>query len=206
MTIASPQTVGMASGAWCPYGLPGDLPADQRIDDGQAVVFETEPLAERLEFLGAPVLDGRCLGRPAERLPRRAPVAGRAGRRGDARQLRRAQPHPSRQPCRAFAARAGPRVPGVGCKLNDIGQAVPRRPSHPAGADQRLLADDLAVAASAATVTLFPAESRLELPVRPPRPEDERAAPLRAAGGSPPPGHSVVTRPPSRASAAPRST
>ena len=40
--IASPQTLGMASGAWCPYGMPGDLPADQRIDDGMAVVFETD--------------------------------------------------------------------------------------------------------------------------------------------------------------------
>lgn len=45
-----------ASGAWCSFGLPGDLPGDQRHDDAQGCAFETEPLTERLVVLGAPLL------------------------------------------------------------------------------------------------------------------------------------------------------
>src|SRR5690606_34513923 len=40
----------------------GELPGDQRSDDGGSVVFETPPLAEPLELLGFPVLEAmlRC--------------------------------------------------------------------------------------------------------------------------------------------------
>ena len=31
------------------------MPSDQRSDDGQSLTFDTEPLAEGLEILGAPV-------------------------------------------------------------------------------------------------------------------------------------------------------
>ena len=53
----SPETVGVAAGNWCPYGLGGsspDLPLDQREDDAVSLVFDGEPLEERLEILGAP--------------------------------------------------------------------------------------------------------------------------------------------------------
>ncbi len=36
--------------------MSGELPADQRPDDGRSVTFDTQPLAERLEILGAPVV------------------------------------------------------------------------------------------------------------------------------------------------------
>lgn len=55
--IASPESTGMVAGAWCPYGTPGDDPADQRGDDGNSVVFDTAPLEERLEIFGAPVVE-----------------------------------------------------------------------------------------------------------------------------------------------------
>ena len=58
----SPETVGAGGGVWCPYGLGGsspDLPVDQREDDSKSLCFETEPLAERLEIMGAPVLNLR---------------------------------------------------------------------------------------------------------------------------------------------------
>ena len=62
MDHRSPETVGVAAGNWCPYGLGGsspDLPLDQREDDAVSLVFDGEPLKERFEILGAPevVLD-----------------------------------------------------------------------------------------------------------------------------------------------------
>ena len=57
MDHRSPETVGVAAGNWCPYGLGGsspDLPLDQREDDAVSLVFDGEPLDERLEILGAP--------------------------------------------------------------------------------------------------------------------------------------------------------
>jgi uncharacterized protein len=56
IAIRTPQFLGTASGSWCGFGANADAPCDQRADDGMAVCFETEPLAERLEILGAPVL------------------------------------------------------------------------------------------------------------------------------------------------------
>lgn len=52
----SPELTGRFSGSWCPYGI-GDLPGDQRIDDGQSLVFDSLPLEESLEILGAPLLE-----------------------------------------------------------------------------------------------------------------------------------------------------
>ena len=54
--IHTPQTMGARQGEWCGHGLDPDLPADQREDDGCSVVFETDPLTEAVEILGAPVL------------------------------------------------------------------------------------------------------------------------------------------------------
>jgi hypothetical protein len=53
LRVASPATTGIAGGAWCPFG-PAGLPGDQRPDDERSLCFDTPPLAERLEILGAP--------------------------------------------------------------------------------------------------------------------------------------------------------
>ncbi len=55
--VRSPQTLGHTIGKWCPYGLFPDLPGDQRDDDGGALCFDTEPLAETIEILGAPAVE-----------------------------------------------------------------------------------------------------------------------------------------------------
>jgi len=53
------QTVGSASGAWCPSGAGGvedlntELPSDQRIDDARSLVFDSPPLDAPIEILGA---------------------------------------------------------------------------------------------------------------------------------------------------------
>lgn len=56
-TIRSPLTVGLFAGKWCSYSATPDLPHDQRQEDGGALVFESEPLAEQMEILGAPEVE-----------------------------------------------------------------------------------------------------------------------------------------------------
>ncbi|MEN1891185.1 CocE/NonD family hydrolase [Streptomyces mirabilis] len=53
-TLKSPLSVGQFAGKWASYNAPPDLPYDQREEDGGSLVYETEPLPERLEILGAP--------------------------------------------------------------------------------------------------------------------------------------------------------
>jgi uncharacterized protein len=57
VSIRSPLDVGMASGKWCSYAHPGDQPTDQRLDDSGSLVFETEPLGRALEIAGDAALD-----------------------------------------------------------------------------------------------------------------------------------------------------
>jgi putative CocE/NonD family hydrolase len=60
LSIRSPESVGIASGEWCPFGLGGvgpELPLDQRIDDGGSLVFDSAPLTESLAILGAPIAE-----------------------------------------------------------------------------------------------------------------------------------------------------
>ncbi len=55
--ISSPQTVGLASGAWCPHGVEPDQADDQRVEAGGCLNFDTEPLTSDMEVLGAAVVD-----------------------------------------------------------------------------------------------------------------------------------------------------
>ncbi len=54
--VRSPQTAGLAAGDWYGFGAEGESPVDQREDDGKSMVFDSDPLMERLEILGAPVV------------------------------------------------------------------------------------------------------------------------------------------------------
>ncbi len=56
LDICSPQTLGWTAGEWCAYGACADQPADQAVEDGQSLCFDTPPLAEDLEIIGAPIL------------------------------------------------------------------------------------------------------------------------------------------------------
>lgn len=55
-TIQSPLSVGLFAGKWCSYSATPDLPHDQREEDGGALVFDSAPLKEPLELLGAPTV------------------------------------------------------------------------------------------------------------------------------------------------------
>jgi len=56
LSFTSPQTTGLRSGEWCAFGSEGEMPRDQRPDDGGSLVFESDPLPAPLEILGAPQL------------------------------------------------------------------------------------------------------------------------------------------------------
>ncbi len=56
-TIQSPLSVGLFAGKWCSYSATPDLPHDQREEDGGALVFDSAPLLEPLELLGAPTVE-----------------------------------------------------------------------------------------------------------------------------------------------------
>ncbi len=51
--LSSPLTTGAAAGSWCPFGSPDELPRDQAEDDTRSLVFDSQPLRERTEILGA---------------------------------------------------------------------------------------------------------------------------------------------------------
>ena len=170
----SPQTVGLAAGEWCSFGVDGDLPGDQRADDAGSLVFDSAPLMERVEIFGAPVvvLDV-AVDRPAAfvavRLNDLAPDGGSARVTYGVLNLAHRSGHD----------RPVPMEPGrryrVQLSLNDVAHAF--APGH------RLR---VAVSTSywpivwpspeAVTVSVFTGASCLELPVRPPGPDDGRLA------------------------------
>lgn len=54
IVVGSVQQHGLHAGVFCPFGQPGDLPGDQRNENGYAVVFTTEPTKEKVHILGHP--------------------------------------------------------------------------------------------------------------------------------------------------------
>lgn len=65
ISICSPQTTGSNGGEWCAFGVDGEMPTDQRQDDGRSLTFDTQPLQEAVEILGAPCLDLElCIDKP----------------------------------------------------------------------------------------------------------------------------------------------
>ena len=52
--MCTPQNHGLLSGEWMGAGVLGESAPDQRMDDGMAEVFETEPLEEDLDLVGYP--------------------------------------------------------------------------------------------------------------------------------------------------------
>jgi uncharacterized protein len=57
LTIESPLSVGQFAGKWCSYNAPPDLPYDQREEDGGSLVFDGDVLSDRVEILGAPLVE-----------------------------------------------------------------------------------------------------------------------------------------------------
>lgn len=56
VTVGSVQTHGLDAGAWCAYGRLGDLPTDQRAEDGRALCFDSAPASVPQAILGFPAV------------------------------------------------------------------------------------------------------------------------------------------------------
>jgi uncharacterized protein len=52
LSLASPQSTGLAASEWGSFGVPGDVPGDQRLDSFGSLEFDSEPLPAPLEILG----------------------------------------------------------------------------------------------------------------------------------------------------------
>jgi putative CocE/NonD family hydrolase len=176
MSFSSPQTTGMAAGEWCAFGAEGEMPLDQRPDDGRSLDFDGDPLPERLEILGAPVveldLSSDCeVATIAVRLNDVAPDGASTRVTYGLLNLthRDSHEHPAPlEPGKRYRIRLA---------LNDVAHAFP--------AGHRIR---LAVSTGywpiawpppePVTLTVCSGTSTLFLPVRPPDPDDEALAPF----------------------------
>ena len=180
----SPLRHGLYAGKWCAYAAPPDLPGDQREEDGGALVFESAPLGEPLEILGAPELE---LEVAADR-----PVAMVAVRLSDVRpdhKATRVTYGVLNLTHRSSHEHPEPLVPGrrerVRVRLNHIAH------SFPVGHRIRL-----AVSTSywplawpppeLVELTVIAGKSSLHLPVRTPRDEDAELRPFGPPEVAPP--------------------
>ncbi|MFP4269984.1 MAG: CocE/NonD family hydrolase [Alphaproteobacteria bacterium] len=184
VTVQSPLTVGLFAGKWCSYAAGPDLAHDQRQEDGGALVFDGDPLAEDLEILGAPELEldvaaDRPIAMLAARLSDLAPD-GKATRvtYGLLNLTHRDNPRfpEPLQPGRFYRVRV---------KLNDVAQSFAR------GHRLRLALSSsywpLAWPPPTPTrLVVRTAGARLRLPLRPPRAEDAELAPFAAPEGAAP--------------------
>ncbi|MBB4287178.1 CocE/NonD family hydrolase [Roseospira goensis] len=171
LPVQSPLTLGLFAGKWCSYAAGPDLAHDQRQEDGGALVFDSPPLTEPLEILGAPVAtlevsSDKPLAMVAVRLSDVAPddKATRVTYGMLNLTHRQSREHPE-------AMQPGRRET-VTVKMNDIAQ------TFPAGHRVRLSVSTsywpLAwPSPEPVRLTVHTGGSALALPVRPPRPEDE---------------------------------
>ena len=184
LSLRSPETLGLHAGRWCPYGLTPDLPLDQRLEDGGALTFDTDPLPERLEIVGPPVADlelavDRPVALMAARLSDVAPDGAATRVSYGLLNLTHRESHE-----RPTALEPGRRY-RVRLQLNDVAQAFP--------AGHRIrLALSTAYWPTAwpppepVTLTLYAGASTLTLPVRPPDPADAALPPLPPVETPPP--------------------
>jgi putative CocE/NonD family hydrolase len=190
MYIRSPQTTGLKGGDFYGFGAEGDAPLDQREDDGRSLVFDSDPLREALEILGAPsvaleLTSDRPVAFVVVRLNDVAPdgASGRVSYGILNLTHRNSHEHPE------------PLVPGerirVSVRLNDI--AYRFREGH-----------TIRVAISTCywpmiwptpepfELTIYTGTSGLSLPVRPPRPEDDELPAFEPPESGPHPQHTPL--------------
>lgn len=57
IVVPSVQEHGLYAGVFCPFGEPGDLPSDQRLENGKSVVFTSDPFEKDVSLLGVLVFN-----------------------------------------------------------------------------------------------------------------------------------------------------
>jgi len=177
--VRSPQSIGLAAGEWCGFAE-GDAPTDQRDDDARSLTFDSTPLAERLEILGAPVaLLELAVDRPQALLAAR---------------LNEVLPDGSSVRV-TYGVLNLTLVPGRRCRVHLHLNHV----AHAFAAGNRLrFAVSTAYwpivwpSPAAATLTLFTGASAIDVPVRPAAPEDARLPPFAPPEGAPLPAYSEL--------------
>jgi putative CocE/NonD family hydrolase len=176
LDVRSPQTTGIDAGEWCGFGAPGEMPLDQREDDGCSLTFDTEPLRERIEILGAPaatleIAADRQVAMIAVRLNDVAPGGASTRVTYGLLNLTHRASHEQPEllePVKRYLIR----VP-----LNDVAYAFPAR--HKLRLAVSTSYWPIAWPAPApVTLSLFTGESFVDLPVRPPDPRGEDLRPL----------------------------
>lgn len=192
LSFSSRQTTGACSGSWCSFGADGDLPGDQRPDDASSLVFDSDRLDANLEMLGAPVVELELRSdQPSAMLCARlndlAPDGSVSRVSYGLLNLTHRNGHAAPEPL----------IPGewvrVHMQLNDLAQVIP------AGHRLRLALSTsywpIAWPSPAPVVlSVRTQNSRLVLPVRPPREEDKDLRAFEEPAAAP---ASAVTRLPS---------
>ncbi|KAA8984544.1 CocE/NonD family hydrolase [Halospina sp. K52047b] len=176
MRITSPETTGLAGGDWYGFGGEGEMAIDQREDDGKSLVFDADTVLERIEILGAPVAELEVtVDRPVAyvivRLNDVAPDGASTRVTWGVLNLtqRESREHPE-------PLEAGKRY-RVRVQMKDVAYAF--APGH----TMRLAVSTsywpmIWPSPEPVRLTLHTGVSSLQLPVRPPREEDEQLRPF----------------------------
>lgn len=196
LSFSSPQTTGMRAGEWCGFGAEGEMPRDQRPDDGGSLVFDSDPLSERLEVFGAPIIYlDLCTNQPV------AMIAARLGEVSPDGSVLRVSYGLLNLTHRHSHEAPEPLQPGVWyrveVKLNDFAHAFP------AGSRIRL-----SISTSywpiawpspiPVTLTVRSGTSSLMLPFRPPQNEDAKLRPFELPEAAPGTSHKKLRQLPMR--------
>lgn len=169
LEIRGAELAGLATGAWLRSGVPGDHPPDQRGEDGLSLCFDSEPV-EAIEILGRPevvlaVASDRPLALIAVRLSDLAPDGSSLLVTDGLLNLTHRDGHEAPEalePGRQYEVRIA---------MGSIAHAFP------VGHRIRLAISPTSFPRAwpsprPVTLTVTTEGCRLELPVRPPRPED----------------------------------
>ncbi len=170
MHVNSPLTTGLTSGEWCAFGADGEMPIDQRPDDGRSVTFDSAALDATMEILGAPILrlEVACdkpLGFVVARLNDVAPDGSSTRVTYGVLNLTHINGHLAPQ------AMTENQRAAVEIRLNDIAHVFP------AGHRLRVALSTnywpiVWPSPESVTLTVYAGRSTLDLPVRPPRTTD----------------------------------
>jgi len=190
LEFRSPENVGLASGSWCSFGEEGEMPLDQREDDGKSLNFDSEPLGDAMEILGAPIVELVCqVDRP------RANLAFRLNDIGPDGSVTRVTYGLKNLTHDEDSTSAGPLEPGRRVTIRVVLNHIAHRfcPGHRLRLSISTNYWPLCwPAPEPVTLTAYTGSSSLVLPVRPPRAEDAALPEFERPEGAPGPAETTL--------------